>query len=125
MQFITRKKSEYHNKLNEEHRDKNLWTVLKEFINSININETFTRKEMLAHIYDFNFNVHRHTTDCYRNDLCHCGFIEKTEKRGVYKKIRHIPIGMTMTQVRKIGYDKTWTEWFVPLETKLEKMGLE
>ena len=126
MKFIQVKKTHpYDHLVAKKHGGSSIWSIIREFVNTININDTFTRKELLFYIYEENsVDAHRHTPDCYRNDLCHCCFIEKTDKRGVYKKLRHIPENMTTSQVRTIGYDKTWTEWFVPLETKLEKKGL-
>lgn len=100
--------------------DVTIWDILKEFINSINVNETFTRPQMLEYLEKFNLSTHRHTPDCYRNDLCHCRFIMKTDKRGVYTKLRDIPEWLTISQARKLGYDKSWREWFIPEDKKLK-----
>lgn len=95
-----------------------LWKRVKEFINNIPINQTFTRKESLEKCYRKSGYKKNDATavDTYINLLRHSGFIEHVG-RGLRKKIFNIPPSLTLTDLRlfseHIGKQPDSFKWFI------------
>lgn len=58
------------------------------------------------------------TIDAYIQTLCNLNVLKKV-KPGKYQIIRHVPKKLTLSNARKIAYDKSWKSWFIPLEERL------
>jgi len=94
-----------------------IWTLFKEYINSLPIGYTFNRKSLLNAIYTVNMSSYATTADQYRNFVTHLGFLQH-ESTSRYIKKCDIPMRVTITKVRK-ALVKDWTEWFIPVYERL------
>jgi len=104
--------------------NKPLWELMKEYINDhIKIGNKFTRKDMLNYMYP---NIGRddmcyitNTPDTYRWLLVKVKILKVANKPGIYIKLQNIPDKLTTTELKKIASDKSWREWFIPLDEKI------
>ncbi len=104
------------------HNDTPIWDLLKLFINSVKINKTFTRKDLLNSVYNVPMYSYQTTVDTYRNNLTNLGFLE-IAGTGIYKKLYNIPEEVTTSHIGKALKDRnTWKGWFIPL---CERMGVD
>jgi len=71
---------------------------IKDYVNSKQIGDFVTRKELLQ------IACNASSVDPYRRCLVLCGFIEGTEKLGVYKKIKNIPDSLTSNKLTRNAY---------------------
>lgn len=101
-------------------KKKTAWKLLKEYINSLPQGTSFTRKELLNHIYTVDVSTIdvSVSVDYYKGFLNKLGFIT-TYKPGVYIKQKHIPMKLTLQTVRKAAQDNSWKTWFVALHDRL------
>lgn len=65
-----------------------------EIINSKNIGDLISRKDILT----------CPSVDNYRNMLTICGYLEFTNKRGVYKILKHVPTDLSSNKLVKEAY---------------------
>lgn len=101
-----------------------VWHRLKEYINSVPVGTSFSRKAMLNYIYTVDVSVTRSDTaaDYYKCHLNTLGFIT-TDRPGVYVKRCDIPMHLTIKQVQEAARaDKTWKGWFIPIH---ERLGID
>ncbi len=99
---------------------KSIWENTKKFINSLQENEEFTRRQFLHTIYtDPRVTRYETTADHYRNQLTHAGFIGWVSI-GIYRKIENIPKDLNTTNLRKFARDKSWRTWFMTREDRLK-----
>lgn len=80
-------------------QSKNFWFDLIQTINSLDVNEQFTRNELRKKFISRS----EITLDCYRNYLTQAKFI-KWIRPGVYQKIKNIPSDISEKSVKKIAY---------------------
>lgn len=102
-----------------------IWGDMKDFINRKENGEIIKRQEILEHIFPSPYRTifNRGSVDVYRSNLTKLGILEVI-KAGVYKKLRDIPEDLSCSLLQKIALDKTWKQWFVPLDEKMENRGL-
>jgi len=93
-----------------------IWTLLKKYINSLEIGRKFRRKNLLRSVYDMNvseaLNHSQTSIDTYRVYITRLGCIEHV-KRGVYKKIMDVPEQLTSSNAKKLAYEEKWKIWFM------------
>jgi hypothetical protein len=100
-----------------------LWYQFKEFINSLEINQRFTRGELLYAVYDEkvvpSLRGINNTADTYRSYLRKLGMVVHI-KAGIYEKKMHIPSQVTLTTITKATKEVgKWKGWFMPLHKML------
>ena len=95
--------------------DKTIWQSIKDFIENIEIDETFTRKELLKFVYKTQMAHLETTIDGYRNLLTHAGVLERIGI-GKYTKRKNIPKTLSTKQLRDLTNKRNWKSWFTPLE---------
>jgi hypothetical protein len=98
-----------------------LWSRIRDAINTYDIDEEFTRQDILKKIgYPTGGSF-----DLYRLDLTHVGVIEKIGK-ALYKKKCNIPDNFTTTKLNKLQIElywhKSWKDWFITLEDRMKSM---
>ena len=106
--------------------DRPIWELMKEFINErVQTGKLFKRKNMLEYMYPglgHEMCSLENTADHYRcllgND--NVRILQATDTLGVYKKLRDIPDGFTTTRLKEIARDKSWRQWFIPIEEKVK-----
>lgn len=106
--------------------NKELWTLFKEFINSLVNGQEFSRKELIDSMYVSTVSdaMRRFETaaDHYRLYACHVGFLEHVG-RGKYKKLCNMPIDLTTTDLKRFAYNEApWQDWFIPKEQRLKAL---
>ncbi|MCF8019850.1 MAG: hypothetical protein K9L62_10625 [Vallitaleaceae bacterium] len=98
---------------------KTIWSLLKEYINSLEDNEQFTRKDLLYAVYveDAAKALTRVETsvDQYRRYITILGFLDHPG-RGTYKKIKDLPPFLTVSKAKRAAYDRSWRSWFMQIE---------
>ena len=65
---------------------------LKNYINSIKNNGFISRKDLINNVSN--------SIDSYRRCLTLLGYLQDTEKQGVYKKIKNIPYSLTSSKLK-------------------------
>ena len=102
---------------------KPIWYLMKNYINKhIKIGNEVTRKNLLKYIYPKCGNIiwnGETSVDSYRWLLVKVEFLKVTNKQGTFLKLRNIPSELTLTKIRKVASDKSWREWFIPLDEKI------
>ena len=87
-------------------KDNNRWKNIKQYINSIEKGNLFTRKELIEKIYNESDKVRCYTRiDVLRRQLELNGFINKTNKSGVFIKLHDIPIDLTTNELYLRAYN--------------------
>ena len=104
----------------QTHDNVPIWTLFKEYINSMPDGYDFTRQRLLNSVYTVNMKSYKTTVDQYRNFLTRLGFIQLGEERGTYKKICDIPMRLTLPKIRKALKSRDWKEWFIPVHERLD-----
>ena len=95
------------------------WLELKKYLNSLEPEELFTRKQMLNNVYTIDVSNLKFTAaDTYKGYLNKLGFISK-QSHGIYIKKLHIPMKLTLVSVKKALKDESWKTWFIPLHIRL------
>jgi hypothetical protein len=101
------------------HRGLSIWSLFKTYFNKLEINETFTRVDLLNAVYvpDTAIAIRQcqTTVDQYRRAVV-LGLCMERVGWGVYKKIRNIPSDLTITKLRKHVYSKNWKSWFITID---------
>jgi len=102
------------------------WRKTVTYINSLEVGQIFTRKDLFENVYDNEQNNFKrlrrfeNAVDHYRKYLCILQFIERPGL-GTYKKLYQIPIELTSSIAEKLAYGKDWKDWFIPtLEERIE-----
>jgi hypothetical protein len=109
-------------------KKKPLWVLFKDYINSLNENQIFTRGDLFDAIYEERTSLAirslETSIDHYRLYACHIGFLDRVET-GTYRKLHSIPDNMTVTMMKKWAYnDLTWKDWFIDDKSKLETIQI-
>jgi len=89
---------------------KTIWQAMKDFINNLEIGETFTRQKIIKHVYKTHLD--QSTIDTYNNQLKTLGIIEKPY-RGRYIKLKRIPETLTTKKLKELTSKKNWRSWFI------------
>lgn len=91
-----------------------LFDEMKSFVNTKKSGEEFSRQEMLQHLIETGdvlvfptTGAYTESMDNYRRQLTGAGFIEPTDKRGVYCKMKSIPKKTTSTKLRNLYKKET------------------
>lgn len=104
-----------------------LWALMKEFINSKEDGRYITRQELIEYILPERRKASAKQTystiDVYRSHLTNIKVLE-TVRPGYYIKLRDIPEALSSSLLKKISLDKTWKQWFLPLDDKIKNPGL-
>lgn len=89
------------------------WKGLRNYINSVGVGNTFTRKEMIEALIPSPelARGRQLTIDLYRRTLTIVEFLEIVS-RGQYKVLQHIP-DIAISRMTKMAYDNTWRKWFI------------
>lgn len=80
-----------------------MWSKFKEYINSAEIGSLITRKDILSHVYGGKHPLTCLTIDVYKRCTELNGIIS-TAGRGMYIKLRDIPVDMSSTEFRERAY---------------------
>ena len=103
---------------------KTVWSIFRDLVNSKSIGTEITRQEIIKHIttsglYCFNDTnsmkelklldnkaplYSSHTLDSMRNMSEKVGYLDKTNKSGIYRVVEHFATDYTVSQLRK-DYD--------------------
>ena len=94
-----------------------LWYRFLEYLRSKKIGEEFTRQGMQNNVIKTNSgqgSIRRQGRglDTYRMLLTKCGYLERGQKRGRYKKVRPLPL-MSLDLAVDKAYHHTWKSWFL------------
>lgn len=81
-----------------------VWSVFRDYVNSMSIGGLITRQDMLDHIKVEIDNFSAVTVDCNRNMSEKVGYLAKTNKSGIYRVVKHFASDYTVSQLRK-DYD--------------------
>lgn len=97
-------------------KKKPLWVLFKEYINSLDENQVFTRGNLFDAIYEEKTSLAvrglETSVDHYRCYACRIGFLDHI-KTGTYRKKHSIPDNMTVTMMKNWAYNNTtWKDWF-------------
>ena len=95
-----------------------IWELIKSFINGLEAEEEFRRKDAIRHVYTEDISHTITSADNYLYDLVTFGFVEKV-KLGTYKKKFDVPADLKLSVVRKAKADKSWAAWFKPVHEQL------
>lgn len=98
-----------------------IWTLFKNYINSLPDGCEFNRRSLLNSIYTIDMKSLQTTVDQYRNFVTHLGFLQ-CKNMGNYIKMCDIPMRLTITKVRKALTTRNWKSWFIPV---YEKLGID
>lgn len=91
------------------------WNKLIKYINSIEIGEIITRRQLLKLIYNdpcYRGSGYGTTVDQYRRILSMIGILD-IEENGVYKVLHHIRPNALASEVKEVAYSgDVYREWF-------------
>lgn len=93
-----------------------VWKLLKNYINSLEMDQQFTRKDLLDLIEDFEYFG---SMDFYRYLLTKLEYIDSI-RPGLFIKKDVIPENATLALIRTFADDSedSWIAWFVPKEDR-------
>lgn len=77
-----------------------LWQTIKFFINSVPIDDNFTRQDIMNHCRQVLQSCPA-SIDTLRRQLSVCGYISEGDGNGTYIKLKQIPIDLTSSDLRK------------------------
>ncbi len=93
--------------------------LFKEYVNKLDINETFTRLELFKSIYVKEVAIatirYQSTIDQYRRWVSMGGCL-KIIGYGKYKKLKNIPEYLSISKLRKHVYCNNWKSWYIQIE---------
>lgn len=102
-----------------------IWQTIKNFINSLKVDQQFSRKDIINTVYKkkiATYIVDPASIDFYRNLLTRLEYIE-TIKPGIYIKKDNIPKNAPISLIRKFASNKqAWKEWFMPAEERRKQI---
>ncbi len=91
------------------------WKRLREYINSMEVGEVFTRQQMLEKLVHPDMRKgYQLSVDLYRRTITIVGFLEIVA-RGQYKILQHIP-DISISRLTKMAYNDSWKIWFLKPE---------
>lgn len=104
--------------------DKSMWEAFKMFINSLPVNEEFTRKQMFEGVYDETsakaMRRFETTVDHYRLYSCHVGYLDHIG-HAKYRKLHNLPQKMTTTMLQRFARNEApWQSWFIPKHMRIQ-----
>lgn len=104
-------------------KKRTVWDIFKNFINSQELGNVVTRKQIIEHLskcgmedYDCAYKISssdnkefysKQTLDYIRNLSEKVGFLDKADCVGEFYVNKHFPSGYTVSQLRK-DYNKLW-----------------
>ena len=95
---------------------KPIWNLLKEYVNSMPMECTLSRIDIIRSIYNINHvYVSLDTLDNYLYELRTVNVLKRV-KSGKYKKLRDIPTHLTTSQLRRISNKRSWESWFMTID---------
>jgi hypothetical protein len=101
------------------HQDLPIWTLFKNYFNKLEVNQEFTRVDLLSGIYvpDTAIAIRKcqTTVDQYRRAVALALCMERIGW-GKYKKLKDIPTNLTISALKKFVYGSSWKRWFIPIE---------
>ena len=92
-----------------------LWKTLKNFINNLEINEEFIRRQVLHYIYINDMYNHDTIIDIYNLQLVRVGILEWSPK-GIYTKIKNIPKSLNTVLLKKLSNKSRWGSWLISID---------
>lgn len=107
-------------------KNKPIWHLFKDYINSLEDDKKFSRKELMEGIYvpkaAAAMRQLETSVDHYRLYACHIGFVEHIGV-GKYIKKHDIPNEMTTSELKKYAYniDLHWKDWFIEENDKMRR----
>lgn len=101
--------------------DKTIWDQTKEMINNKQKGDIISREEIIDLIYKRTYYGSCNTISSYLNCLNKVGIIKHDSTPGVYIKMSDIPFTLTTSSLKEIAFDKSWKNWFIPLELRLKE----
>lgn len=107
---------------------KTQWKKVIDFINSLQDNEVFERKQLLMSVYKYSWKNEYYrrtytTADNYRLLLLKTGFVKRIEL-GVFKKLHSVP-DIPLYKIRdyaKMFTDQEWKKWFITPEQRVKRI---
>lgn len=121
-QLLTLKPGMYHSQAIRirTHRGESIWSLFKSYINKLEDDALFNRRDMLSCVY-----VHevveggiigcQTTVDQYRRYLTIAKVLDRVG-RGEYKKLKNIPEHLSIKKLKNHVYGDSWQTWFIPIE---------
>ncbi len=101
------------------HRGESIWSLLKNYINSLETNIIFNRNNLLSCVYVNEvvkpITVFQTTVDQYKRYLIIAEILEAVSW-GKYKKIKNIPEHLAIHKLKNHVYGNDWKTWFIPIE---------
>ena len=101
------------------HRGESIWSLLKNYVNSLEINTIFNRNDLLSCVYIDEvvkpITACQTTVDQYRRYITKAEILEKVAW-GKYKKLRNIPEHLSIHKLKNHVYGRNWKQWFILLE---------
>jgi len=102
------------------HRGESIWSLMKNYINTMNINTTFNRTELLSSVYIHEVVIGGITAcqtsvDQYKRYLVLAEIVESVGW-GKYKKLKNIPEHLSIKKLQKHVYAHNWKTWFIKIE---------
>jgi len=102
------------------HRGESIWSLLKNYINKIDINTIFNRTELLSCVYVHEVVIGgitacQTTVDQYKRYLVLAEIVESAGW-GKYKKLKNIPEHLSIKKLQKHVYNYDWRSWFILIE---------
>lgn len=99
--------------------NKTIWSLIKTYINRLDVNEEFTRKDLFNIVYHKKcgklLRRYESSLDQYRRSLTLVGCLEHVGY-AKYKKLKNIPKGLSTSKLKKHAYSNSWKQWFIQLE---------
>lgn len=102
------------------HRGESIWSLLKNYINSLETNDIFNRHNLLSSVYthevvEGGIIACQTTVDQYRRYLTIGEMLERVAW-GKYKKLKNIPEHLSIHKLKNHVYGRDWKTWFIPIE---------
>ncbi len=101
------------------HRGESIWSLLKNYVNSLEINTIFNRNNLLSCVYVDEvvkpITACQTTVDQYRRYLTIGKMLERVSQ-GEYKKLKNIPEHLSIHKLKNHVYGDSWKTWFIPIE---------
>ena len=96
------------------------WSILKDYINSKQIDDEIKRMTFKNEISK---GLTKSSFDVYCKYLTTLYVLEKTEP-GTYKVLQHIPKKMNTSLVfMMLSMEKSWERWFIPIEERVANIS--
>ncbi len=101
------------------HRDESIWSLLKNYVNSLDTITIFNRNDLLSCVYVDEvvkpITTCQTTVDQYRRYLTIGKMLERVSW-GKYRKLKNIPEHLSIYKLKKHVYSHDWRIWFIQIE---------